>query len=70
MPKIPSRTAKQVIKILEHHGFALDHTTGSHYIFYHFESKRRVTVPFHRKDLPKGTLYSILKEAGISVDDL
>ena len=31
---------------------------------------RRGFVPFHRKDLPKGTLLAILKQAGISKDDL
>ena len=29
-----------------------------------------VTVPFHRKDLPKGTLHSICKQAGITKEEL
>ncbi|MBU2636636.1 MAG: type II toxin-antitoxin system HicA family toxin [Bacteroidetes bacterium] len=43
---------------------------GSHHIFYHYESKKRVVVPFHKKDLPRGTLYEILKQAGTSRDEL
>jgi len=34
------------------------------------ESRKRVVVPFHRKDIPVGTLMSILKQAGISRDEL
>jgi len=67
MPKTPRLTAKEVIKLLDSDGFILDHVTGSHYIFYHPIHKRRVTVPYHGKDLPIGTLKSILKEAGIQI---
>ena len=69
-PKLQALNSKQVIKILKLHGFRLDHTTGSHFIFYQPETKRRVTVPYHTKDLPKGTLLSILKQADISRDEL
>lgn len=67
MPKTPRLTAKEVVKLLESDGFILDHVTGSHYVFYHPTLKRRVTVPYHCKDLSIGTLKSILKEAGIQI---
>jgi len=70
MPKLPSLTPKKIIKILESRGFALDRVKGSHHIYYHPETKRRVVVPLHKKDLPKGTLFEILKQAGISKDEL
>ena len=70
MPKIPSLTPQKVIKILEKKGFVLDRSKGSHRIYYHPETKRRVVVPFHKKDLPKGTLLEILKQAGIDRDEL
>jgi len=66
MPKIPSLSPEKLIKILEKKGFILDRTKGSHRIYYHPVLKRRVVVPFHKKDLPKGTLYEILKQAGIT----
>jgi predicted RNA binding protein YcfA (HicA-like mRNA interferase family) len=28
-----------------------------------------VTVPFHRKDLKRGTLKSILEQAGLSIEE-
>ncbi|MGQ3683656.1 MAG: type II toxin-antitoxin system HicA family toxin [Candidatus Loosdrechtia sp.] len=39
-------------------------------MYYHPENKRRVVVPFHKKDLPKGTLHEILKQAGISREEI
>jgi predicted RNA binding protein YcfA (HicA-like mRNA interferase family) len=70
MLKLPILTPKKIIKILEQIGFRLDHKTGSHFIFYNAENKRRVVVPFHAKDLPKGTFVSILKQAEITKEEL
>jgi len=68
--KLPSLTSKEIIKILERKGFVLDRAKGSHRIYYHSESKRRVIISYHKKDLPKGTLMEILKQAGISKEEL
>ncbi len=70
MPKLPSLTPVKVIKILERKGFHLDRSKGSHRIYFNPVTKRRVVVPFHRKDLPKGTLLEILKQAGISREEI
>lgn len=70
MSKLPSFTPQETIKLLEKKGFILDRSKGSHRIFIHPETKRRVVVPFHKKDLPKGTFMEILKQAGISKDEL
>jgi len=51
-------------------GFVLDHTSGSHYIYYHPVSRRRAVVPQHNRDLPKGTLISLLREAGFTREEL
>jgi predicted RNA binding protein YcfA (HicA-like mRNA interferase family) len=69
MPKIPALIPKAVMKILEKDGFVLDHSSGSHLIYYHPEKRKRVTVPFHRRDIPKGTLLAILKQAGIDLEE-
>lgn len=66
MPKLSGITARKLIKTLEKLGFVLDHTTGSHFILYHPKTKKRAVVPYHTKELPKGTVMSILREAGIS----
>lgn len=70
MPKLPVLTSKRLIKILEKIGFQIDHKTGSHFIFYDAKTGRRAVVPHHAKDLPKGTILSILKQAGITKEEL
>lgn len=70
MPKLPSLTPLKIIKALEKKGFILDRIKGSHHIYYNQITKRRVIIPLHKKDIPKGTLLDILKEAGMSKDEL
>jgi predicted RNA binding protein YcfA (HicA-like mRNA interferase family) len=70
MPKLPSFTPQKAIKVLEKKGFVLDRIKGSHHIYYQPETKRRAVVPLHKKNLPKGALLEILKQAGISKDEL
>jgi predicted RNA binding protein YcfA (HicA-like mRNA interferase family) len=70
MPKLPAIKPRQVIRFLERNGFVLDHTSGSHFIFFHTTSRRRAVVPSHNRDLPKGTLMSLLREAGFSREEL
>jgi len=69
MPKFPALTSQQVIKILEKKGFVLDRSKGSHRIYFHPDTRRRVVVPFHRKDLPQGTLREILRQAGVEKEE-
>ena len=45
MTKLPAVKSRQVIRFLEPNGFALDHTSGSRFIFYHPSSRRRAVVP-------------------------
>ena len=70
MPKLPALTPKKVIRILESRGFILDRVKGSHHVYYNPATRRRVVVPQHSKELPKGTLIEILKQAGISREEL
>ena len=66
MPKLSTITSKKLIKALKSLGFEIDHSTGSHFIFYNSKTKKRAVVPYRKKDLPKGTIMSIIREAGIS----
>jgi predicted RNA binding protein YcfA (HicA-like mRNA interferase family) len=62
---------KHLIQILESKGFLLRRISSSHHIFVHPETKARVVVPVHgNRDIPKGTFFTILKQAGISKDDI
>ncbi|MBZ0241807.1 MAG: type II toxin-antitoxin system HicA family toxin [Bacteroidales bacterium] len=70
MSNTPSLSPKELIKILKQKGFILDRSRGSHQIWLNSASRKRVVVPMHTKDIPTGTLYSILKQAGIEKDEL
>jgi len=70
MPKLPTVKPRVVIQFLERNGFELDHVSGSHFIFYHPVSRRRAVVPRHNRDMPKGTLVALLREAGFTRDEL
>jgi predicted RNA binding protein YcfA (HicA-like mRNA interferase family) len=70
MSNTPSLTSKDIVRILKQKGFVLDRSRGSHQVWLHPVSRKRVTVPMHVKDLPMGTLYSILKQADIDKDEL
>ncbi len=70
MPKLPVLSGPQLVKLLARVGYELDHQTGSHMILRNVKPPhRRLTVPNH-KELAKGTLKSILRQAGIAVADL
>ncbi len=70
MSNQPSLTPKDLVRILKKKGFILDRSRGSHQIWLHPVTRKRAVVPMHKKDLPAGTLYSILKQAGINKDEL
>jgi len=50
-------------------GFELDRQKGSHMILFRAEAPTTVTVPDHR-ELDRGTLRAILRQAGITPDEL
>ncbi|MFW5804404.1 MAG: type II toxin-antitoxin system HicA family toxin [bacterium] len=70
MSNYPSVTPKKLCKILEDKGFQLKRIRGSHHYYQHPEKKLITVVPMHKKDLPKGTLLAILKQAGIDKNEL
>lgn len=57
--------SKEIIKILQSDGWYLVNITGSHHQFKHSSKEGKVTVPHPKKDLPKKTQQSILKQAGL-----
>ncbi len=62
---------KKLIQLLEKKGFQLKRVTGSHHIYFHSELRKTIVVPMHgNRDIPKGTFMSILKQAGISKDEI
>jgi len=70
MSRLPVIRPREIIAALKKTGFVVDHQTGSHVILQKPFHPLIVTVPFHNRDLKRGTLKAILRQAGISVDDL
>lgn len=68
MPKLPIISGIKVVKIFVKIGYEIDHQTGSHIILRHKEEPhRRLTIPNH-KDIAKGTLRAIIRQAGLTVE--
>ncbi len=58
-------------KMLEANGYVLTRSKGSHQIFFNKDTNKTVVVPSHgNKDLKKGTFFAILKQAGLSKEDI
>lgn len=58
-------SSKEIIGMLQADGWYLIHSVGSHHQYKHPTKPGKVTVPHPRKDLPKGTVRNILRQAGI-----
>jgi predicted RNA binding protein YcfA (HicA-like mRNA interferase family) len=54
---------KEVVKLLEQNGWQIQRVKGSHYIMEKYDMT--IAIPVHNKDLGKGILSKILKQAGI-----
>ncbi|MGA7398991.1 MAG: type II toxin-antitoxin system HicA family toxin [Candidatus Sulfotelmatobacter sp.] len=59
--------SRDVIKALKKDGWYEVNQVGSHKQFKHPIKKGRVTVPYPNRDIPRGTLKSIEKQAGIKL---
>jgi len=70
MPRMPSVSAKDLIKVLQRIGFCVVRQRGSHVRLKH-EDGRVVTVPVHvGQHVSRGLLRKILRDAELSPDDL
>lgn len=69
--KMPVVTGLQLVRVLEEIGFVARRQKGSHLHLFRDNDRRRVTVPVHRgKNIPIGTLKSILKDAELTIEEL
>ncbi|MDW7728166.1 MAG: type II toxin-antitoxin system HicA family toxin [Candidatus Methanoperedens sp.] len=68
MSRLPVLSAKQVIKVLDKFGFKIHRQTGSHIHLWNEDKRLLVTVPEH-KELAKGTLISIMKQAKLEREE-
>jgi predicted RNA binding protein YcfA (HicA-like mRNA interferase family) len=66
--RLPALKAKDVMRALERAGFVKSRMSGSHCRMIHpGDPTRKVTIPIHTGDLKRGTLHSIIAQAGLTV---
>ncbi len=70
MPKLPSLTAREVVRALKRVGFIEDRQRGSHLVLIQPETKAMTVVPMHRgKTLKVPLLRAILRDARLSLQE-
>jgi len=66
-----NQSPKYLIRLLEENGYFFKRAKGSHRVYYNPITNNTVIVPVHgAKDIKKGTLLAILKQAGIDKTEL
>lgn len=69
MGTLPVVSGREVVKVLGTLGYVVDRQQGSHIVLRKTSPPhRRAVVPDH-KEVAKGTLRAILREAGLTVDE-
>ena len=70
-PRLPALKARDILRALDKAGFVVVRSKGSHRVCEHIQdASRRTVIPDHgSKDLPRGTVRSIIEQAGLSVEE-
>lgn len=64
-----SYSSRELIQILKSDGWQEVNCVGDHHQFKHPKKKGRVTITHPKKDLPRRTVESILRQAGIELSE-
>jgi predicted RNA binding protein YcfA (HicA-like mRNA interferase family) len=68
MSKLPVISGAECVRALEKAGFVVHRQRGSHLTLVRQTPAAQTTVPDH-KELDRGTLRAIIRQAGLSVDE-
>jgi predicted RNA binding protein YcfA (HicA-like mRNA interferase family) len=70
MGRLAGFSYREVARRLRAFGWVYDRPgPGSHEVWRHPPTGRKVTLPHHARDMAEGTLRAILHEAGIDVEE-
>jgi predicted RNA binding protein YcfA (HicA-like mRNA interferase family) len=68
LTRLPKLSGREAVRALVKLGYEKDHQRGSHIVLRQSSyPHRRIVVPDHR-ELAKGTLRAIIREAGLTVE--
>ncbi|NCN05690.1 MAG: type II toxin-antitoxin system HicA family toxin [Spirochaetales bacterium] len=62
-------SSREILKALAADGWIVKHQIGSHMQLVHPTKPGKVTVPHPRKDLAPGTIKSIVRQAGLKLEE-
>ena len=68
MPSLPSASGRKVVRAFQALGWQVARQRGSHIILVKEGQSATLSVPDH-KEVAKGTLRSLIRAAGITVDE-
>lgn len=69
MSSLPTVTGSEAVRAFTRLGFSLDRVAGSHHIMKRPGHQFLLSVPVHKnKPLKRGTLRSLINDAGVTVD--
>lgn len=68
MPPLPSMSGRKAVRAFERLGWQVARQRGSHIILIKEGQTATLSVPDH-KEVAKGTLRSLIRAAGITVDE-
>lgn len=68
-PKLPTATAKDLVRVAERLGFVVRRQRGSHAIYVRESDQARVVIPMHRGELKRKTLRAIIQDLKITVEE-
>jgi len=67
--RLPSVTARELVRVAKRIGFVLRRQTGSHAIYFRESDRARVVIPMHQgKDIKIKTLLGIIDDMGLTPD--
>lgn len=70
MGKLPVVSGPDFVKVFQRIGYEVNHQSGSHIIVRRVQAPHRhASIPNH-KELAKGTLRGLLRDAGLTVEEL
>ena len=73
MSKLPIYSSDDIVNVLLRCGFEIDRTKGSHQTLKRPKQDKKGTdvfvVPIGKKEIPRGTFKSILKQANIKLEE-
>jgi len=70
MSKLPSVTAREVIRVAKKLGLGFDRQRDSHAVYLRASDHRRLVIPVHKgRDLKPGTLRGLIDDRGLSVEE-